>query len=176
MLADNPSQAYLNFKFFNTCPLLSLKQYDDYEYGHTGDPSKDLEYERQHSNGMSFIPEPIKKFLSYFRDMVCTVFVTRMECYATHSDLWGVVRNCRNLKLPLPSFLFFTHLDKMTACQHERIEEWQKGHLLEVKFKMFELSFKQQNGMLRHSLATLEGEQDFIFLYRALLSPLSLLL
>ena len=26
------------------------------------------------------------------------------------------------------------------------------------------------NGMLRHSLATLEGEQDFLFLYRALLS------
>ena len=30
--------------------------------------------------------------------------------------------------------------------------------------------YQSFNGMLRHSLATLEGEQDFIFLYRALLS------
>ena len=39
-------------------------------------------------------------------------------------------------------------------------------------------SFYYHNGMLRHSLATLEGEQDLNFLYRALLSsegsPLSL--
>ena len=40
----------------------------------------------------------------------------------------------------------------------------------------FNLNYSKENGMLRHSLATLEGEQDFIFLYRALLSPLSLLL
>jgi hypothetical protein len=30
----------------------------------------DREYERQQSNEFSFVPDPIKKFLSYFRDMI----------------------------------------------------------------------------------------------------------
>ncbi len=47
-------------------------QYDDYEYGHTGDPMRDLEYERQASEGSfnQYIPEPVKKFLAHFRDMI----------------------------------------------------------------------------------------------------------
>ena len=30
---------------------VSMLQYDDYDYGHTGDPLRDLEYERQMSAG-----------------------------------------------------------------------------------------------------------------------------
>jgi len=45
---------------------------DDYDYdygaGHTGDPILDREYDRQFST--EFIPDAIKRFLSYFRDMI----------------------------------------------------------------------------------------------------------
>lgn len=48
--------------------------YDDYD-GPTGDPMLDREYERQYSgqgegNFNQYIPEPVKKFLTYFRDMI----------------------------------------------------------------------------------------------------------
>ena len=42
-------------------------------------------------------------------------------------------------------------------------------NIFQIAYKVFCLDW-ESNGMLRHSLATLEGEQDFIFLYRALLS------
>lgn len=44
---------------------------DDYDYdygGHTGDPNLDREYDRQFSS--EFIPDAIKRFLTYFRDMI----------------------------------------------------------------------------------------------------------
>lgn len=45
--------------------------YEDYDYGHTGDPMLDREYERQTSGTFDdYVPEPVKKFLTYFRDMV----------------------------------------------------------------------------------------------------------
>ena len=49
---------------------LFMFQFEDYDYGHTGDPALDREFERQYSGNASFIPDPIKKFLSYFRDMI----------------------------------------------------------------------------------------------------------
>jgi hypothetical protein len=46
-------------------------QYDDYDdHGASGDPNLDREYERQYSGSNSFIPDPVRKFLSYFRDMI----------------------------------------------------------------------------------------------------------
>ena len=43
---------------------------DDYEYG-TGDPMLDREYERHHSGDYKdYIPEPVKRFLTHFRDMI----------------------------------------------------------------------------------------------------------
>jgi len=45
---------------------------DDYDYdyggGHTGDPNLDREYDRQFSS--EFIPDQVKRFLTYFRDMI----------------------------------------------------------------------------------------------------------
>lgn len=44
--------------------------YDD-EFGPTGDPMMDREYERQFSGNFDdYIPDPVKKFLVYFRDMI----------------------------------------------------------------------------------------------------------
>lgn len=46
--------------------------YDDEDYGgpgHTGDPMLDREYDRQFSD-RDFVPDAIKRFLSYFRDMI----------------------------------------------------------------------------------------------------------
>ena len=54
---------------------------DDYDYdsygGHTGDPMLDREYERGGKGGgpngerfNEYIPEPVKKFLVYFNDMI----------------------------------------------------------------------------------------------------------
>ena len=46
-------------------------QYDDYDnYGHTGDPMLDREYERQHSGFNEYIPDQVKKFLIHFRAMI----------------------------------------------------------------------------------------------------------
>ena len=51
-----------------------------------------------------------------------------MECYATHLSLWGRVRNCRNLLLPLtPLPALFSNDLANKACPF-------------ALFKMFELS------------------------------------
>lgn len=50
--------------------------FDDYDYdeyggmGHTGDPMLDREFERQYSTSEAYVPDAIKKFLSYFREMI----------------------------------------------------------------------------------------------------------
>merc|ERR1712179_657182 len=48
--------------------------YDDYDYddygGHTGDPMLDREYERQRSVSDYMVPEPIKKFIIYFHEVI----------------------------------------------------------------------------------------------------------
>jgi len=55
---------------------MSFNDYDDYDYDEyggaahtaTGDPMLDREYDRQHS--ADFVPDAIKNFLRYFRDMI----------------------------------------------------------------------------------------------------------
>ena len=48
--------------------------YDDYDYddygGHTGDPMLDREYERQRSVSDYMVPDPIKKFIVYFHEVI----------------------------------------------------------------------------------------------------------
>lgn len=34
-------------------------QYEDYDYGHTGDPNLDREYEKQHSS-VAYVPEQVR--------------------------------------------------------------------------------------------------------------------
>lgn len=54
-----------------TCfDIRKLFQYEDYDYGHTGDPNLDREFERQYSSGVTYINDQVAKFLSYFRDMI----------------------------------------------------------------------------------------------------------
>jgi hypothetical protein len=51
--------------------LFLLLKYDyEYDDGYV-DPNSDRDFDRQQSNSeFSFVPDAIKKFLSYFRDMI----------------------------------------------------------------------------------------------------------
>jgi len=44
--------------------------YRDDQYSHTGDPSRDLEYERQYKQQAYIVPEVIKSFLTYFQTSI----------------------------------------------------------------------------------------------------------
>jgi len=44
-------------------------EFEDYDYGHTGDPNLDREYEKQHSIGV-YVPDQVKKFLAHFREVI----------------------------------------------------------------------------------------------------------
>ena len=58
-----------------------------------------------------------------------------------------------------------SHLATGYDLNYAGIVRYSNCSIWELKFKVkfVKLNFKISNGMLRHSLATLEGEQDFIF-------------
>ena len=76
--------------------------------------------------------------------------------------------------------LLWSHNNTFELFKREHIRYNRLFLLLVKKDKLQVIRWQFLNGMLRHSLASLEGEQEFLVFYRALLplgcSPLSFLL